>query len=90
MLLVGLLGLYFLVTSGGILRNAWNGSRPVTLPDLISAISFIVLPLWGMRTWWIHRNSLNGDEEGASSRWLETGGLMSHRCYFGFSFGREI
>jgi hypothetical protein len=47
-----------------------NGSCPVAVPDLISALAFI--STLGVCIWWIHR-TLNGEEEGASSRWLETG-----------------
>jgi hypothetical protein len=98
MLLLGLFGLYWFIASEGTLRNAW-GSRPATLPYLISTIAFIALPLWRMRTWWIHRYSLKGDEKGASSRWLETGllnaasmlfwvflwsGDFDHKTYFPF------
>jgi hypothetical protein len=72
MFLLGLFGLYWFISSEGTLRSAW-GSRPATLPFWITTIAFIALPLWGMRTWWIHRYSLKGDEKRASSRWLETG-----------------
>ena len=60
MLSLGLFGLYWFIASEGTPRNAW-GSRAATLPYLISTIAFIVLPLWGMRTWWNHRHSLKGD-----------------------------
>jgi hypothetical protein len=97
MLLIGLLSLYQCFLNGGPPHDPWTGSRPANLPYLINSTAFVVLPLWGTRVWWIHRYSLNGDEEGAPSRWLETGwfnlalmfywlfvwsGDFDHRTYF--------
>lgn len=72
MFILGFLGLYFFISTGSPPRDGWSGSQPHTIPYLITTVSFILLPIWGTRCWWIHRYTLKGDEDGASARWIET------------------